>query len=267
MKEERTMSKQNFDLLLYGRAGSGKTTMCCTAPPPVHIIDVDGKANKIQAVTRAVKKGLVKVIDVSMPLMKGKIGSNFTKVDSKVNKIQKEDYDEPEGYLKIANTLNEYLEGKQECGTLVLDSLTRILDHMKRLIEHQNKEQLKKNRFLLWDIYLKSAEELITGALCANSNVIITAHELSVQFGDDNDDSAVEAVVDRKPYVQGQMQHKLSGYFSNVWRCDPKINKNKSEYRSLTRAVMHCEARACDEDMELYIPNDLRTCFPDAYGV
>ncbi len=248
---------ENFDLLLYGRSGSGKTTMCTTAPPPVHIIDVDGKASKIQAVSRAIERGLVEVVDVSTPLMKGSIGGNF---------IKTEKYDEPEGYIKIANILNEYLEGKRKCVTLVLDSLTRVLDHMKRLIEHQNREQIKKNPRARWDMYLQSVEELITGVLCANSNVIITAHELVTNEGggDDEDDNAE---VSRKPYVQGQMQYKLTGYFSNAWRCDPKINKkdNKSEYRSLTRAVMNCEARACTEDMPLYVSNNLRECFPDAY--
>ncbi len=256
-------SEAGFDLLLYGRAGSGKTTFAATAPPPVHIIDVDGKAEKVEAVVHAIKRGHVKVINAQSPLTNMALGHEFR---------SKTISDNPRGYFKIVDILNDYIEGKIKCGennqgTLVLDSLTRVLDHLKRLIRDFNRDEIegnkekniKKNPYVLWEVYLSNCEDLITKILTVKQNVIVIAHESNTINDEENSGGT-------RPWVQGQMGGKLSGYFTNVWRCDPRIRKedDKTLYRSLTRAVMSCEARNSGS-LDTFVNNDLREIFPDSY--
>lgn len=232
----------SYKLLWYGPPGSGKTSAACLhAPKPVLLLDLEGKANKMEILQPLIKSGDVIVQSLNFPLTQERIrirmlaASDGGKAE-KVGVLQQM----PQGYNKIVSALNAILEnapGVPKHATLVIDSATRILEHLKRLICYTNKRPTLVEQD--WGILLSNLEEFIGALLPVEQNVILVAHQRFER------DDVTGAVVATEPLIDGQMRGKISAYFDETWHFEPMNlgDSNKNRYLVRTSSAGGITAR------------------------
>ena len=157
---------------------------------------------------------------------------------------------QPTGYIEVVEALNQVLENEiaQDCNTIVLDSLSRLVEHLKRLlIYHRGQGKFGKKKeegdlnWPSWGSYLANLEELFTALTSyMDKDFICTVHEKAVVEVDPFTD--VETVKGYFPMVDGQMKEKLAGYFNEVYFMEAKFSKavKKTEYKFRTAGNKYC---------------------------
>ena len=205
--------------LLYGAPGSGKTTLACSAPKPLLLLDIDNRNMKYgEGITH-------------QPLTEKLVEESLSKRLELRGLVTMQ----PKGYNSFCEQISK-LEEECPYKTVVIDSITRLTEHIKRLILfHARTVKLEKIRAMRsadWDTMVMNLEELI-GTLFSLSTdyLIITAHEAV-----DNDAESA-TYRDVKPFIQGSMKDKIGGYFSEVYYLRPENkggDKTNFSYNVLT---------------------------------
>ena len=250
-----TEISRNKKLLAYGPPGSWKTTSACLlAPGPVHIVDVDCKARRLQALEGLIGNGKLTVKEFNIPLVEDPLRVRITNPD-------KPPLRRPEGYLKIVDYLTDVLEKKPEIPphkTLVVDSLTKIVEHFKRLLMYVNKKAFFE--FREWGIMLGNMEELLGALIPMTENLIVIAHD---RLERDEESGHVTGV---RPLIDTQMRDKIAMYFDDAWHYEPLFGgtTGKMHFRVRTQPSEIYTARSSSEmDVIMDVEGAFKKLWPE----
>ncbi len=235
-----------MNFLLIGTPGSGKTSALCSGRLPIHLVDVDGKAEEMMNIAPLIKKGDVVVKTFKEKLVKDKLADRARNPSVPPKEI-------PEGYLAMVDHLNRIIDGDSEFKdfrTIGLDSLTRVSDHHKSLlVHHRGKGHFGKKldndpNWPSWGTYLKNWEELFT-PLCTflEQDFICTVHlkimteTQTTMIGSQVVETTV--ITGYKPLLDGQIRDKLAGYFNECYYMEAKTSGKSPTYQFRTRGTKY----------------------------
>lgn len=222
-------------IFIYGRPGSGKTTLAASMTKlgyKVLFIDVDCKVEEMHNLKQPLEQGLIEIWPVEQKLMESSLKTKMLQPAIALLK-------QPKGYLQFCDYISK-LEEIKECPwqVLVVDSLTSLVEHEKRLIGHLAKKD--KFSFDEWGVLLANLEELFYTLLSLRKlfeHVIVIAHEMIEK---DEDTGRIVSIL---PAIEGSMRNKISKYFTEVYRLEVKESKTGVSYLAHTKPLNKAEAR------------------------
>jgi archaellum biogenesis ATPase FlaH len=232
-------------IYLYGRAGTGKTTLACSMTKlgyKVHLIDIDDKAGEMVNIQSLIKSGKVVVDAVKSRLVEQTFEERIKHLTGQTPKIYLKNK-EPKGYLEFCGKITAFeqlmiTEEKTAKDTvLVIDSFTILQEHMRRLFLHLNKKD--KFTFDEWDMWKTNIEEMITALRRLQGyfkHVIVISHEMM-------DRDEIIGKIEIMPMVDGSMKYKMSNYFSEVYHCYVDTRGGKANYMVATKPRDRADAR------------------------
>ena len=250
-------------IMLYGRQGSGKTTLAASMTKlgyKVLFLDVDSKASEMENLKPLVDAGKVKIIPITSKLVEITLEERLKEMKGVAAKLPYKQT-EPQGYLEYCHNIStfekELSEGKTaEFQVLVCDSFTSLQEHMRRLVLFINKRE--KFTFDEWDMWKTNIEEFVVAHRRLQGyfkHVIIISHE---QFERDELIGKIEIV----PMVDGSMKYKLAGYFTEVYHTFVEVKGNKAEYKVATKPMDRADART-SRNLEIIESADFYTLFKE----
>ena len=231
-------------IMLYGRPGSGKTTLACSMTNlgyRIGLVDVDNKANEMENLRARVESKDIIIYPITAKLINQNLEDrlkNMQKASSNIPIKQ----EEPQGYLDYCRLITSF-EKMMQAGepapfdVLVCDCFTRLQEHMRRLIMFLNKRE--KFTFDEWDMWKTNIEEFVVAHQRLQGlfkHVILISHE---QFERDELIGKIEVV----PMVDGSMKYKMAGYFTEVYHTFVEVKSNKAEYKVATKPLDRADAR------------------------
>jgi hypothetical protein len=234
--------------LLYGKPGSGKTTMSSTMTKlglTVHYLDVDNKIPQMSNLSALLSSGKITYTPIQSKLLKGTLKMKLKSPEVVLSK-------QPDGYYEIVNFIDSLEEARDKgeappADVLVLDSLTSAIEHLKRLLMYLSKPKMDKAltpklEFDHWNALLANLEELfVTLAGLTNwfKHIIIICHQQSeVEKQGDN-----FVITDILPAIEGSMRQKVGKYFPEVYHLEAKQSGSDVKYQILTKPVNKYMAR------------------------
>lgn len=257
-------------IFLYGRPGSGKTTLATSMTKlgyKVKIVDVDNKASDMININQLINQKKIVIISLSSTLTESSLRDRITHITAGAKGFSlAPPTRQPQGYLEFADIIDSLaklrVEGKKDpdgCDVLVApDSLTTLLEHLKRLIMFLSKKG--KFEFDEWAAWLSNLEELFHSlqSFCGMyKHVIVTAHEMTEV---DNDTGRVTGIY---PLIEGSMRYKVGDYFNEIYHCVVNVPKEgKPEYYVETRSVNKAEART-SRNLDTLEDSDFITLFKE----
>jgi hypothetical protein len=249
-------------IFIYGRPGSGKTTLAASMTKLgyiVNIIDIDQKADKMINLRKQVDERKVIPFNIDEKLSNISMKERILTPSKALNS-------QPKGYLKICDFIDIYekeiIEGITKFNeVLVIDSLTSFIEHIKRLISYITKKE--KFSFDEWNMLLVNLEDFFYTMMRMQKlfkHVIIIAHE---QVEKDEDSGRIISIL---PAIEGSMRNKVSKYFEEVYRTQVIVKQGKAEYKVATIPMNNAEART-SHNLEALAEADFSILFKEEKNV
>ena len=195
-------------IFIYGRPGSGKTTLAASMTKlnlHVHFLDMDRKIPLMKNLQQQLEQEQLTYWQPQSPLVEESLREIAQSALKYYPRRQ------PKGYLELVDQL-EHLKQHPQGDVLVLDSISRVNEHLKRLLKFfQRKPKLD---FDGWDAILNNYEELFSEFYRLQpepyKHCIIIAHA--------KDDTIEELKTSElKPLLDGQFRDKVGGYVEELY--------------------------------------------------
>jgi len=198
--------------LLYGAPGAGKTTLACTAPYPILLIDSDCKAKGMNNLTSLLaEENKIEIKEIDVPLSFGNLTERLLNKKLPISIS-------PMGYIQFCDIITNLETKPFHYKTIVIDSLTSLEEHLRRFILFLNKsstismpgwEMLRSSYSDLFDCLKKLKVE----------NLIVIAH-------DKIEKNELTGRIEYKPLVSGSTRDNIGMYFNEVYYCYAKKEIN-----------------------------------------
>lgn len=239
-------------ILIYGRPGSGKTTLAASMTKlgyKVLFIDVDNKVTSMYNLKPLLESGMVKAIPIKSRLVETNLGDRFKELSvtfqlAKDHKLapQKKDA-QPSGYLEYCDIITKFeidmvAGNKPEEQVLVCDSFTSLQEHMKRLVLYLQRQD--KFSYDEWEMWKTNIEEFIHCHLRLQNyfkHVIIISHDTM-----EKDELLGKIAI--LPMVDGSMRHKIGKDFTEIYYTIVEVpTVGKPKYKVQTVPMHRAEGR------------------------
>ena len=209
---------------LYGAPGSGKTTMACTAPKPLLIIDADCKALEMHNLSRDYKfdSDGITIKELDIPFSPGSLKEQLLGKKSAPTTM-------PMGYLQFVDIISE-LEDECPYKTVVIDSLTMLNEHLKRYFLFATKKS--QLAFDGWEFTQSAYCDLFKAIkkIKGVENFILIAHERMVKVKEG--EQVVGTVI--RPLIESSMKDKFGIFFNEIYYCSCTENNNVLSFKVRT---------------------------------
>jgi len=246
-------------IFLYGRPGSGKTTLACSMTKlgyKVRVIDIDDKIRGMYNLKDLVDSGMVTVTPIKAKLTE-------TDMKQAIMHPKLAHLKQPQGYLELCDIISELEEEAEKENpqvdeqVLVVDSITSMTEHIKRLICHvQGKSHFTYDE---WAIILSNLEEFfytMKGLLKIFKHVIIISQEMTER-------DEITGKVQCLPWIEGSMRGKVGKYFEELYHCSCEVPKVGSAiYKVLTKETDTYIGRT-SRDLPTHAEADFSILFKD----
>lgn len=238
-------------ILLYGKPGSGKTTMACTMTKlgyKVLLLDADVKAHSMEHLKPLIQAGKVIVHPLKSRLSVGKLKTRVLTPGLALKK-------QPKGYLEFVELIDQWEEAmdageKPPADVLTIDSITAINEHMNRLMMHLGGRD--KMTFDEHGAALSNWEELFSALQKIEhwfTHIIVIAHETSER-------DELTGKIDTLPLIVGSFRYKIAQKVVEAYHLRVKEKKGeKPTYMSLTHAGERYTART-SRNLEVEVQSD-----------
>jgi adenylate kinase family enzyme len=251
-------------ILLYGKPGTGKTTMACTMAKlgyKVHFIDADGKIPHMENIRHLLESNQVTYATLQSKLLPSTLHKKALTPKLALAK-------QPKGYLEFADLIDN-LEALKEKGdpppadVLVVDSLTTVIEHFKRLVMHMNipgdVKSSAKLEFDHWNALLANLEEIFMTLSYLHGwfrHIIVICHERTDTEGT-GDSFRVTGIL---PAIEGSMRDKVGKYFEEVYNLRTRQKGKDVLFECLTKPINLFMART-SRDLSTEVESDFSVIF------
>ena len=245
-------------IILYGRPGSGKTTMAssmCKLGYKVHFIDMDCKIKTMKNLEPLIEDDRVTFNECPHKLDKGSLKSRV---------VQGVDYwpkAMPQGYLWMVEQIDKLeLEplDDAENTVVVIDTMTNVNRHQKRLIQHFRKSS--DLGFKGWGAILKNYEELFT--TFNNLQPSPYPHTIITIHAKDDRDEIIEATESR-PLIDGQFKDCVGDTVEEMYFLEVNApgKMAKAQFWAITKPVGRITQARSSRDVPTKIEQDFSVIF------
>ena len=197
IQNTKNLRTESVDILVYGKAGTGKTSLVKTLTDPKRVIVLD------------LEKGLTPLTEAGVDFVNCNVGKDGELMKNRFR------------FMKFQDSLNSILDSKEyrkKYDWVVIDSVTALSTFCLAWVEEEVKkpQYLTKNKtvdeFKKWPMYKGKMLQIIEDLKYSNYNVLYTC----LEFEDvDKDDRPVFA----RPAMQGnKFSSEAAGVFSNIFQ-------------------------------------------------
>ena len=208
-----TLVGRKLKVLVYGKAGTGKTTLAASFPKP-YFFDFDDGLISV--------RGGDFLYDTFQDVKRNGLIVKAATVDAR-------------------KTLKLIENGTIECDTIVIDSLTTFQDSaMTEVLQSENRKNAERQD---WKTFADLILDFVTRCMILDKNFIMTAHEAYVE-------DLLNGKVYVSPYAMGKMvPRRLTNLFDEVYRSVAEKGKDKDGkivtlYRLATKPDKSREAKS-----------------------